>query len=360
MKLTLQLQLLPDPDQTKSLLETMERFNEAANWVAERLFERKLANRITAQQLFYHEIRAKFKLSAQATILSIHRAVEAYKRDKTIRPEFKPHSAITYDPVILSFKGLDRVSIWTLNGRVIVPMLMGKYQKERFNKHKGQSDLYLRQDGKWFLLVQIDVPDNTPYEVKEFIGVDLGIVNLAVDSTGEIFSGQKVEDVRQKHHQTRRRLQQRGTKGAKKRLKRLSGKEARFRRHTNHVISKKLVAKAKDTQQGLALEDLKGIRNRTEKRLRKQQRARHSSWAFSQLRTFIEYKAQLAGVPVVIVNPAYSSQTCPRCGYCGKRNRKSQSEFECLQCGLAENADFIGAINLASWAVTNPALELVR
>ncbi len=107
--------------------------------------------------------------------------------------------------------------------------------------------------------------------------------------------------------------QRRGTKSTKRHLKKLRQQQARFQKDTNHRISKNLVARAKGTARGIALEDLSDIRERT--RLRKAQRARHSNWGFAQLRQFISYKAALAGVLVYIINPAYTSQRCSACGH---------------------------------------------
>src|SRR5262249_11312454 len=132
---------------------------------------------------------------------------------------------------------------------------------ERMGYPKGQADL-LRRDGQWLLYLTVEVPDGTPMAVDDFLGVDLGIVNLATDSHGQTYSGAGVETVRQKYNLQRKRLQRKGTKGAKKKLKRLRRKEARFRRHQNHVISKQIVATAQRTACGIALEDLKGIRKR--------------------------------------------------------------------------------------------------
>ena len=147
-----------------------------------------------------------------------------------------------HDQRTMSFKGLDRVSLLTLEGRVVVPVVMGKYQAERFTNAKGQADLVLRFDGKWFLLVTVDIPDEAPILATDFIGVDLGLANIATTSDGERQTGKPVEDVRRKHNLQRKRLQRLGTKGAKKKLRRTSKKEARFRKHENHCISKKIVA----------------------------------------------------------------------------------------------------------------------
>jgi len=70
-----------------------------------------------------------------------------------------------------------------------------------------------------------------------------------------------------------------------------------------------------------------------------------NSWAFFQLRAFIAYKAAMASVRVVLVNPAYTSQTCSHCGHCEKANPKSQSKFLCVQCGYACHADLNAAVH---------------
>lgn len=363
MKLTVQLQLFPDADAARKLRNTVERFNAAADWLAGLAFERKVANKFLLQKLYYAELRERFKLPADSAIRCIAQVVEAYKRDKNKRPRFRKHAAVPFSMgKNIGFKGPDRVSISTLEGRVVVPFVMGKYQQERFGWSKGQSDLVLRKDGKWFLLVTVDLPDGTPTPSTDFIGVDLGVCNIAADSDGNRHSGDKIEEVRQRYANRRATLG-RASGGRKRRGKRPKNihraaqqtrqREAGFRRDANHVISKHLVATAKDTQRGIALEDLKGIRDRVEKRLRKQQRARHVSWSFAQLRTFIAYKAQLAGVVVAIVDPRNTSRTCPECGHCEKANRKSQAEFECRACGHSSHADLVAARNVRARALVN-------
>jgi putative transposase len=194
-------------------------------------------------------------------------------------------------------------------------------------------------------------------KVTETLGIDLGIINLATDSEGETFSGHVVEQVRTRHHALRQRLQKRGTKSAKRHLKNLSGREKRFRTNTNHVISKRIVQKAKANNQALAIEELRHIRTRTEARLRPSQRARHSSWAFGQLRQFLSYKAALAGVPLHTVDPRNTSRTCSECGHCAKANRKSQAAFVCQACGHTDNADRNAAINLSRASVMVPSVS---
>ena len=358
MKLTLQTQLFPNADQAAKLQQAVEQFNAAAEWLAGIAFERRLANKFALQKIAYKELRERFGLPADMAIRCIARVVEAYKRDKDVRPKFRTRAAVPYSMgKNIGFKGPDRVSISTLAGRVVVAFVMGAYQAERFGLSKGQCDLVLRSDGKWFLLVTVDVPEGAAIPSTDFIGVDLGVINIATDSDGGQHTGDDIETTRTKYAE-RRRVLDKAAAACKRRGKRPQSirraklrqkkREQRFRKDVNHRISKKLVAKAKDTGRGIGLEDLKGIRGR--QRFRKPQRARMSGWAFFQLRTFIEYKAQLAGVPVALVDPRNTSRTCPECGHCEKANRKSQAEFECRVCGHCSHADLVGARNIASRA----------
>ena len=116
MKLTLQMQLLPDTDRKPALLETMERFNQAATLAAKLGFEHGVFSQPSIHKLAYREIRERFGLSSQMAVRAIGKAVECFKRDKTRCPTFKPRSAICYDNRILGFKGLDKVSLWLLGG----------------------------------------------------------------------------------------------------------------------------------------------------------------------------------------------------------------------------------------------------
>lgn len=363
MKLTLQIQLLPDAEQSRALRDTVKGFNFAASWLAGKAFQLRSANKIKLQQLHYRELRDSFGLSAQMAVRCIAQVCEAYKRDKNKQPRFRKHASMPYDQRMMSFKGLDRVSLLTMySGRVVVPCVMGKYQLERFTGAAGQSDLVLRKDGRWFLLVTVDLPNGTKTPVTDFIGVDFGITNIATTSDGEVFSGAEVERVRQRNHALRQTLQHKASKQSqagkrprsiRRLLKRKSGPEARFRQHTNHCISKALVTSATGTQRGIALEDLQGIRKRVEKQFRREQRPKISGWSFFQLRQFITYKAQLAGVPVAVVDPRNTSRTCAECGHCAKANRKSQAEFECVNCHHSNNADINAAINIRGRAVVN-------
>ena len=213
MKLTLQLQLLPSDEQAGDILATMERFNEAASFAARVGFEAKAHGQVPLHKLCYREIRERFGLSSQMAVRAIAKAVECFRRDETVCPVFKPHGAVCYDQRVMSFKGSTTVSLWTMAGRRLVPLVCGEYQKERQGRIKGQADLVYR-DGKFYLLCTIDMPEAAPIGPKDVIGVDLGLVNIAADSTGETFSGEAVEKSRKHYARHRAGLNRCGTKSA--------------------------------------------------------------------------------------------------------------------------------------------------
>ena len=352
MLVTEMLKLAPSPEQAGLLLATMRACNAASSHAAEVAFEHKTANKIRLQPLVYTDLRAEFGLSSQMAVRAISKACEAYKRDKKIKPVFRELGAVAYDQRILSWKGRDRVSILTLDGRIIVPVVyQGRWLAVTGTTMRGAADLIYR-DGKVYLAVVIDVPEPPAGpEPAEWLGVDLGIVNIAADSDGNTYCGKAVRAVRYRNRQLRARLQSKGTKSAKRLLAARRRKESRFARDVNHCISKTLVSEAKDTGRGIKLEDLSGINARTT--VRKAQRADRLSWSFFQLRAFIAYKATLAGVPVVLVDPRNTSRRCPGCGHIDKRNRPDQATFRCISCGLAGLADTFAARNISGWAAVS-------
>ena len=194
MKLIARMKLLPLPDEPARLKGAMERFNAAADFVGGIAFEGRTANVYDLRRLCYTEVRERFGLSSQMAELAIKAASDAYKRDTSKRVRFRKHASIPYDQRTMSFKGPDRVSLLTLEGRVKVAFVVGAYDAKQLALPRGQSDLVYR-DGKWFLFVTVDVSEGSPIEPDDFIGVDLGIANIATDSDGDRHSGEGVERV---------------------------------------------------------------------------------------------------------------------------------------------------------------------
>ncbi len=353
MKLTAQAKLMPTQAQAESLKRTMEAANDAANFASRLAWNNRVFGRVPLQKLVYHPIRQEFGVSAQSACLIVRKVADAYKLDKKTIREFRPLGAVAYDDRILAWK-MDKqtVSVWTMDGRLTIPFAAGDYQTKLLSGQRGETDLVYR-DGEFYLLSTCDVEEQPVVIQDDFLGIDLGVTNIAVDSDGEIHSAKTVNNVRFRHRKLRKKLQSKGTKASRRRLKKLSGKERRFAKHVNHEISKHIVTKAKDTDRGIALEELGGIRDRVT--ARKPQRVQLHSWSFFQLRSFIEYKAKQMGVEVKAVDPRNTSRTCPCCGHVDKANRKSQSKFLCVDCGFSGLADHIAATNIRRRAsVTTP------
>jgi len=352
MLCTAKIKLAVDPEQHQALLGTMARFNQACNHISKIAFESKTFSKFKVHKLCYYDVRNDFGLSSQMAVRAIGKVCESYKANKKSLHTFKNTGAMVYDQRIMAFKGIDRVSLLTLSGRILVPMVISEYHQGVLagRRVKGQADLILK-NGAFFLLLVIDLPEPPKQPPKDFLGIDLGIKNIAVDSAGEVHSGDQMNGLRARHRRLRKKLQSKGTRSAKRLLKKCRRKEARYARNENHRISKQIVAKAKALGYGIALEDLAGIREKTT--VRKSQRAQHHSWSFYQLLQFVSYKAALAGVEVVLVDPRNTSRECCKCGHTEKANRQSRDIFSCRACGYVAPADNVAAVNIGRRAAVN-------
>ncbi len=341
-----------DVDGHETALATTQRaFNAAASWIAQVCCDEGITNTNTAHHRVYGETRLNFDLGAQLAVCARAKAVEAVKvvkaKHRETCPQFGPRGSVRYDARTYRLMSLDHVSLNTLVGRVVCRMVLGARQHAMLadpSWEVGGADLVWRA-GVYYLHVTQSREATPEATTDGMLGVDLGIVNLATDSEGEQFTGAMIHAVRNHYHQRRQRLQQVGSKNAKRRLRQMRRREARFQSDTNHVISKALVAKAAVSCKAIALEDLSGIRERVT--VRHEHRYERHSWAFFQLRQYVTYKAAWAGVTVYLVDPRNTSRTCSACGHCEKANRKSQAEFLCQRCGFTLNADYNAALNIS-------------
>ncbi|MFE9046505.1 RNA-guided endonuclease InsQ/TnpB family protein [Streptomyces sp. NPDC007818] len=367
MKIVTQVKLMPEADQAAALRSTLHAVNEAANWVSKVAFERGVPREYELRKHTYAELKAR-GLGAQAAQHVIKKTRDAYTTLKAniragnlgrpgskrrIRAEskpvtFRPESAQPYDDRCLSWQyDAQTVSIWTTAGRLKNVRFACSADALRTLREyrRGEADL-IERDGVFYLVAVCEVPEAPLNEDPAgFVGVDLGIVNIATTSTGYRAAGRGLNRHRRRQLDLRRTLQAKGTKSAKRLLKKRSRKEARHTANINHTVSKTIVATAERTGSGIALEDLTGIRSRV--RLRKDQRTSLHSWSFHQLGAFLEYKARRAGVPLVYVDPAYTSRQCSECDHIDRKNRVDQATFACRACGFLANADDNASHNIA-------------
>ncbi|WP_307797186.1 RNA-guided endonuclease InsQ/TnpB family protein [Actinomadura barringtoniae] len=371
MKLVVAVKLVTSPKVSEALRDELRGCNDAATWVSAVAFEHfGLKVREGAlRKLVYARLREERRIKSAAAQQLIKKVVDAYtalrgniragnlggdqskrRRKAASKPiVFRPDAAQPYDCRNMGWDIDGRsVAITTRQGRLKgVPFVCSPEQARTLSScRKGEADLLFR-DGAWYLHATCEVPEGTLNDVPlGFIGVDLGVENVATTSTGYRAAGRHLNRHRRRQQYLRTKLQKKGTKAAKRLLKKRRRQEARRAKDLNHCISKTIVTEAERTGQGISLEDLTGILGRV--RLRKPQRVTLHSWSFHQLGEFIVYKARLAGVPVVYVNPAYTSQMCADCGHTDKRNRVDQGLFICRGCGVVAHADRNASRNIAA------------
>lgn len=340
MILTLKIKLLPSDEQTQLLLHTMKEANSVCNAMSDVAWQKRIFNNFKLHHEVYHSFKTRFNLSSQMLIRCVAKVADAYKLDKKIKREFRPLGSIGYDSRIMTYKPNNVVSLWVIGGRIKIPFVC--HNPNYLPYIKGEADLVYKK-GKFYLFQCVDIPEEDVKDIEEFIGIDMGLLEIAALSNGKMFSSDKLNEYREKRQRVRSSLQRKGTKGSKRVLKRLSGKERTTSTIINHTISKHIVHLAKSEGKGIAIEDLKGIRFSANKKGKKF-RSRVGKWNFSQLRGFITYKCMLNGVRLVVVPPAYTSKTCSKCFHIGSRVGK---KFTCDNCNSVFDADQNAAKNIA-------------
>lgn len=370
MKLVQQVKLLPTPEQASALGATLRACNAAASEVGAVAWETGTYRNYDLRKHVYVGIKNDYALGAQAAQHVIKKVADAYatlksnlkagrygklgsKRRQKVEAKpvrFRWNAAQPYDARMLSWQPDARtVSIWTVAGRLKGVAYTGSAdQLKAVTGRVGESDL-VHRDGMWFLYASVEVPEPELIDPAGFLGVDMGIANIAYDSDGTCYAGGMLNGYRRRQLRLRKRLQGKDTKSARRLLARRNKKEARHAANVNHRIAKTIVTEAARTGRGIAVEELTGIRERV--RLRKPQRVTLHSWSFHQLTSYLTYKSRRAGVPLVQVDPRYTSQTCHACGHRGKGNRPDQETFLCRSCGVVAHADHNAALNIAQRAV---------
>lgn len=358
---TISCKLHLSPHQVPHLNATMKAFADACNFVADYGRKNKVSRQYDLHRACYGDVRMRFGLSANLAVRAIARVAPRLAKAKTRNSTFRPTS-IDYDARIFSFRESDwTVGLTLLNSRERFGLDIGEWQRKALRGQSLTSATLCKKGKDYHLDMQVKEPIPTPEKPTGTLGVDLGIKSIATLSDGTSFGGATLNAYRLKRHKVRKSLQSKAHKGSpstrknsRRTLKRLSGKERRYQKWINHQISKKVVETARTNGQAIALETLEGIRDRTNPRLRRSQRGLHNSWAFFQLRLFVEYKALRAGVPVVSVDPRYTSQTCSSCRHLGQRRGKV---FSCSNCGAVLDADLNGALNVAAVGAVVTRLE---
>jgi putative transposase len=333
--------------QDKILRETARRFAEACAFSAKEAVRLGIRNKLKLQYAVYRTVRKNFGLPANLAIQAIRRAAAALANRKARQARtFRPTS-ISYDARTFDWREADeQVSITTVGPRIRVPVSIGRYQRETLRGKKPTAATVVRRGGKWFANIVIE--ENPPEKRKgPPLGVDLGIRNIATMSTGKKISGEKIQALKERYAKVRASLQSKGTRGAKRVLKRLSGRERRMVAWVNHNVSKSSIREAlAGGYSVIRFEDLRGIRERT-RSWNKHRNRMIAGWSFAELQRFSKYKAERIGLETEFVPPAWTSRTCHKCGAVGKRDGE---RFSCTTCGEMD-ADANAACVIAAGGV---------
>lgn len=351
MRATLKLKLAPTPEAAAALAETLTHYTACFNAVCAYGWQQGERNSVRLHRATYAPLRAEHPslpaqlvCAARVKATETLRSVEARrKRGKKVSCPRSGGCAIRYDARSYWVKLSEgQASLATTGGRKLIVFRLPDYYRRYLDWAVTSADL-CQDAGQFFLhvVVEAEAPAVSPTET--VVGCDLGVRRVAVTSTPQFFSSGPLHQKARQFEHLKGCLQRKGTRSAKRHLKKMRRAWSRFMRSANHLIANSILAGLSpgDT---LVLEELTGIRDRC--RHRKGQRGLFHRWSFFQLRSFLAYKAEQQAIRVLAVDPRNTSRTCPRCCHCDKANRKQQSVFRCQSCGYTANADFVAAANL--------------
>lgn len=363
MHRTISIKIKPTEEQHRFLLQTIEAFTSAFNFCLTYGWENKTTSKRKIHDATYYPLKEKTRLPADLLIQAREKACNTlrslYERKKKGKKTSRPSSK--FCPIRYNYKSskIDFtntiVSLSTLNGRAKIPIKLSAFHQQ-FTKGKYcTSDLIYRKNN-WYLNATLEFPAPEIKPTTDCVGVDLGINRLAVTSQPKFYSSKHLHNLVVRHKHLRSDLQSKRSSSSRKKLKKISGCWQRLQKNANHCISKEIVNACPEGF-AIAMEDLTNIRQTAGQRQR--QRGVFHSWSFRQIRDFIGYKAEAKGIPIVLVNPRGTSQTCYHCGHSSPSNRKFQSLFVCKVCGISLNADFNASQNIRQLGISLlPALSV--
>ena len=356
------------PDERRDELhQTIAQFNDAANYTVNHGRNDDGYVILTKSEIHdkvYYELRERTDLPANLCIRAYSKAVEAMKstvaewKDGNSRP--LPHfdtPSVVYDKRTLTI-GARSATLSTINGRIEAEYVLGDYQRAFLDDddyEKRMGTLHYRDGEDAFYLHIVIVKEVDARDGTRVLGVDLNLKNVAVTSTGSFYDGGDLLWGQNHYFRVRRSLQDKGTRSAKQALARLSGRETRFVLDRLHTISRRIVEEAVTHDCAyIAVERLTDIRDRIWHDNARTRRQLHQ-WAFRELQELLAYKAAEYGIRVEKIPPAYTSQTCSRCGQQAASNRDRETGwFECTDCGYAVDGDYNAAKNIGLKLITLP------
>ena len=361
MQRTIRIELEPSPSQAAALAETSRQFTAVFNAVCAYGWQHNQKNDVELHRALYYPLKAAYpalvsdlhvqaRVKATETLKSAlalrHKSADEHIA-RTVRMPQSPKCPPRYNLHTYRVDWESRtVRLSLVGGRQTIRFRLQDYAAKYLGHPVDTADL-IERNGVWWLhvVVTLAAPDVQPSD--QVVGVDLGIARPAVTSNNHFLGRKRWKAIEGRYFRNARALQKKGTKSAKRHLRKLKRRRARFRRDCDHVLSKQIV-EAAEPGSLIVLENLKDIRKRVKAKRRTQSKRRMHSWPFASLKEKIRYKAEERGCMVVAVDPRHTSQRCSCCGHSARTNRRSQSEFWCRGCKLRLNADLNAARNIAA------------
>lgn len=347
MILARNLKLQPTNEQKLVLMETLFQYKACLQTCLKTGFEKHLTSGSKLHAETYYPLRKQFTLNSQLICSARTKAVETLKsiRSKTKgkwniqQPVPHKYPCIRFDRNSCAYTGTG-IKLSTAQGRIEVPLVHYPFIDGDWKSLKPTCELqYKASKDEWYMIAMFEVTPQPSSSGNKVLGIDRGIKNIAVFSNNQFVDSKHLRKVKGKYSHLRHKLAKKGTKSAKRLLKRLSGKEHRFVKDVNHCISKMIVNLPYDV---FVLEKLS---IRPQKRLGKSFNKRLSGWSWKQLEQFLTYKAELAGKKVEHIDARYTSQKCSVCGHV-KRSQREGLSFTCSKCDFKLHSDLNAARNI--------------
>ncbi|SDX92317.1 RNA-guided endonuclease InsQ/TnpB family protein [Halobellus clavatus] len=361
MRRTVPVKLDVGSDEAALLRETVDEFLWAANYVVDHAWrgEYKTTSKAQLQEETYDDVREQTRLHANLVQNARNKAADAVQgvlaRWKQGEYASKPHFSnptVVYDKRCATFHD-DHVSLATIDGRLDVEYVLPDEDRDTPHSRYLDNDDYEltgaelhNKDGDWFLHLRTkaemesDIPEQATIGHSTVLGVDLGVNQLAVTSTGTFWSGHKFDHWRREYEKRRASLQRCGSRHAHENIQAVGRKETGRYKTILHRIANGIIEEA--TENGctiIAFEELTGIRDRLSGA------SWGHKWAFGRLCEYVEYKAEMHGIDVEQVDPENTSRCCSHCGFTHPDNRDGE-DFACLNCGYENHADYNAAKNI--------------
>jgi putative transposase len=349
------LELTPSGAQAAILADTSRHFTAVFNAVCAVGWREQITNGVKLHHATYYPTKAAHPmlvsdLLVQARVKATEAIKSAFALQKKGRTVSMPVSEACPPRYNVHTYTLDwesqTVRMSTTGGRQTIRFNVPVYSAKYAGNPTDTADLIWRH-GRWWLHVVVTVPAPDIAPEDQVVGVDLGVVRPAVLSTNQFLGKRAWKAIEGRLFHLKRKLQKKGTKSARRHLKRVRHKQVRFRRNTDHILSKQIVQSV-DPGATIVVENLTNIRKRVKGRAQTQTQRRIHGWSFAQLKSFIEYKAEERGQTVVAVDPRHTSQACSCCEHTARNNRRSRGRFVCRACGFELHADLNAARNIAA------------